>query len=106
MLLLPLRGHHHALHLAGRQTRECPFDKLVAVQHDDSSGTTTISLSNRQKPVTIHYGAKLNGWVRLRVDLAVAHARNQVPALVERLQQGLAAIDAERPTPPSTPAAP
>jgi hypothetical protein len=87
------------------QTRECLFSKLLGYESSDD-GSTTFSVSNRQKPVTIHYGAPLNGWVRLRLDLAVAHARNQLPALVERLQQGLAAIDAERPTPPPGPPAP
>jgi hypothetical protein len=87
-----------------RQTRECLFSKLLGYESRDD-GTTTFSVANRQKPVTISYGAPLNGWVRLRLDLAVAHARDQVPALVTRLQQGLAAIDAEQPTPPPTPPA-
>ena len=88
-----------------RQTRECLFSKLLGYEsHDD--GSTTFSVSNRQKPMTIHYGPQLNGWVRLRLDLAVAHARDQVPALVARLQQGLAAIDAEQPAPPPGPPAP
>ena len=58
-------------------------------------------MSNRQKPVTVHYGAKLNDWVRLRLDLALAHYRSDVPALIERLQQGLTAIDAEKPAVPT-----
>jgi len=84
------------------QTRECLYSKLLGYESTDD-GSTTFSVSNRQKPVTISYGAPLNGWVRLRLDLAVAHARNQVPALVARLQEGLAAIDAERPAAPLTP---
>ena len=82
------------------QTRECEYRKLLGVEHADD-GSSTFSVSNRQRPVTIQYGANLNGWVRFRLDLALAHAHAQVPALVERLQQGLAAIDAERPAPPT-----
>jgi hypothetical protein len=86
------------------QTRECPFTKLLGYEHGDD-GTTTVSVSNRQRPVTVHYGANLNGWVRLRLDLALAHFHGDVPALVERLQQGLAAVDAEKPSPPPGPPA-
>jgi len=84
------------------QTRECLYTKLLGYESSDD-GSTTFSLSNRQKPVTIHYGPQLNGWVRLRLDLAVAHARDDVPALVARLQRGLTDLDAERPTPPPGP---
>ena len=84
------------------QTRECLFSKLVGYEHADD-GSTTVSVSNRQRPVTIHYGPKLNGWVRLRLDLALAHFRHEVPALVDRLEQGLATIDAEKPRPPAGP---
>jgi hypothetical protein len=84
------------------QTRECPFAKLLGYEHADD-GSTTVAVSNRQRPVTVHYGANLNGWVRLRLDLALAHFRQDVPALVERLQGGLAAVDAEKPSPPAPP---
>jgi len=81
------------------QTRECPFSKLLSVEHAPD-GSTTVWTSNRQRPVTVHYGPNLSGWVRLRVDLALAHFRHEVPALVERLRQDLATIEAEKPSPP------
>jgi len=39
-----------------KQTRECAFAKLIGFQHDDQEGSTTFSVSNRQKATTIHYG--------------------------------------------------
>jgi hypothetical protein len=82
------------------QTRECLFAKLLACEASED-GSTTFSVSNRQKPTTIHYGPQLNGWVQLRLDLALAHYRHEVPALVERLQHELATIDAAKPVPPA-----
>ncbi len=81
------------------QTRECLFSKLLGCEQSPD-GSTTFSVSNRQKPTTVHYGPQLSGWVHLRLELALAHYRHDVPALVERLQQELAAIDAAKPTPP------
>jgi len=83
------------------QTRECSFDKLIGFQHSDADGTTVLSLSNRQKPVTIHYGPDIAGWFDFRLDLALAHFRNAVAPLVTQLQQELAAIDAARPVAPA-----
>ena len=84
------------------QTRECLFAKLLACEQSED-GSTTFSVSNRQKPTTIHYGPKLSGWVHLRLELALAHYRHEVPALIERLQHELAAIDAAKPVPPPPP---
>jgi len=43
-----------------KQTRECAFAKLIGFEHDDATGSTTFSVSNRQKPTTIHYGPDLS----------------------------------------------
>jgi hypothetical protein len=80
------------------QTRECLFDKLIGYEH--AAGATTLSVSNRQKPTTIHYGADLEGWFGIRLELALAHYRQQVPEFVGRIQQALATVDAQKPTPP------
>jgi hypothetical protein len=85
----------------GNQTRECLFAKLIGFQHDDADGATTFSVSNRQKPTTVHYGPQLSGWFDFRLDLALAHARGTVGDLIGQLQQGLAQIDAERPAAPA-----
>jgi hypothetical protein len=79
-----------------RQTRECAFAKLIAYQHSNA-GSTTFSVSNRQKPTVIHYGPKLSGVFEFRLDLALAHYRGDLGEFVDKLKQGLAEIDQERP---------
>jgi hypothetical protein len=83
-----------------KQTRECLFAKLIGFQHSDADGSTTFSVSNRQKPTTIHYGAQLSGAFDFRLDLAIAHFRGTVGQLVSQLKEDLAQIDAARPVPP------
>jgi hypothetical protein len=82
-----------------RQTRECAFAKLIGFQHSDSEGSTTFSVSNRQKPTTIHYGPSLSASFDFRLDLALAHYNGTVSRLVQQLHSELAAIEASRPMP-------
>jgi hypothetical protein len=84
------------------QTRECRFDKLLSCT--PGSGCMTLSVSNRQKPTTLAFGAELDGWFGFRLTLALAHFRGDVPALVSQLEGQLAALDEAEPAPP--PAAP
>ena len=83
------------------QTREVAFAKLVGFQHDDETGSTTFSVSNRQKPVTVHYGAGLSAQFDFRLDLALAHYRGTTKALVAQLRQDLGKLDAARPPAPA-----
>lgn len=83
-----------------KQTRECLFSKLIGFQHSDSDGSTTFSVSNRQKPTTVHYGPGLSANFDFRLDLALAHYRNTVADLVAEIQRDLVQIDARRPTAP------
>ncbi len=84
-----------------KQTRECLFTKLIGFEHSDSEGSTTFSVSNRQKPTTVHYGPGLSANFDFRFDLALAHYRNNVAELVAELRNDLAQIDAQRPTAPA-----
>ena len=84
-----------------KQTRECAFAKLIGFQHSDNAGATTFSVSNRQKPTTIHYGPALASSFDFRLDLALAHFRGTIGALVSQLQAELAQLDAQRPTAPA-----
>ena len=80
------------------QTRECAFAKLLGFDHDDGTGTTTFSVSNRTKPTTIHYGPACAATVDFRLDLALAHFRGTVDTLIAGLESDLAAVDAARPS--------
>ena len=83
------------------QTRECLFDKTIGISHDDKVGETTISVSNRQKPTVIHYGPAIADDVDFRINLALAHFKGTVPALVDELRAELSQIEAERPIAPA-----
>jgi hypothetical protein len=84
-----------------KQTRECLYAKLIGFEHDDHLGSTTFSVSNRQKPTTIHYGPSIAGWFDFRLDLGLAHYKGTVADLVAELQQGLDEIDMNRPPEPA-----
>ncbi len=85
----------------GKQTRECAYTKLIGFEHDDNSGSTTFSVSNRQKPTTIHYGPSLAGWFDFRLDLGLAHFKGTINELITELQNGLDEIDRNRPPEPA-----
>lgn len=85
----------------GNQTRECAYAKLIGFEHDDNAGSTTFSVSNRQKPTTIHYGPDIAGWFDFRLDLGMAHYKGTVAELVAELQNGLDEIDKHRPPEPA-----
>ncbi len=82
-------------------TRECAFSKLIGVHHDDAEGTSSFAVSNRQKPMVVHYGPKVSAAFDFRTDLALAHYRGSVDDLVGHLRTELDGIDRARPTPPA-----
>jgi hypothetical protein len=84
-----------------KQTRECLFAKLIGFHHDDANGSTTFSVSNRQKPTIIHYGPALSASFDFRLDLALAHFKGTVAELAQQMQAGLAEIEAARPVAPA-----
>ena len=84
----------------GHQTRECDYTKLIGVSND-VEGESTFSVSNRQKPTTIHYGTGIEGDFRYRLELALAHYKGTADQLVSELQNELAQIDAGRPPAPA-----
>ena len=84
-----------------KQTRECLFAKLIGVTPDDPGGETTISVSNRQKPTTIHYGAELAGSFDFRLELALAYYKGTVDAFVSQVRSELEQIEAAQPQSPA-----
>jgi hypothetical protein len=86
--------------VGAKQTRECGFAKLIGFHHEDQDGATTFSVSNRQKPTTIHYGPELSASFDFRLDLALAHYKGTVADLVAQLTDDLTRIDEERPAAP------
>ena len=88
-----------------KQTRECLFAKLIGVTHDDAGGETTISVSNRQKPTTIHYGPELAGNFDFRLELALAHYKGTLDEFVSQVRTELAQIEAAQPPAPVVPPA-
>jgi hypothetical protein len=79
------------------QTRECAYVKLIGFQHDSAEGTTVLSVSNRQRPTTIHYGPRLSADFEFRLDLALAHFHGAVDQLLASLRHELTEIDGRRP---------
>jgi len=73
---------------------------LIGFNHDEAAGTTTFSVSNRQKPTTVRYGPALSGAFQFRLDLALAHYRGSVNEFRARLIKEANAIMTERPVRP------
>jgi hypothetical protein len=69
-----------------RQARECAFAKLIGFRHD-TEGSTAFSVSNRQKPTTIHWLMTVVDVVRR--DALVESLRAAVGVAVEELAYGL-----------------
>jgi hypothetical protein len=83
------------------QTRECRFAQLLRAEHLDD-GSTTLSLSNRQRPTRLHYGAELAPAVAFHLELALAHYSGTVHSLIGDLRARLEEIDGERPLEPAS----
>jgi hypothetical protein len=80
-----------------KQTRQCEYAKLIGYQHNDQTGTTTFSLSNRQKPTVVTYGPALAGTFDFRLDLGLANHKGTVDQFTDGLDQTLAELDTNRP---------
>ena len=80
------------------QTREVDYTKLIGVSNDEQQGETTFSVSNRQRPITIHYGVDLLPAFVFRFSLAIAHYKNTVPNFIKQLQSTLSQLESEKPS--------
>lgn len=83
-----------------RSTRECSFDKLVGKRYDNTNGTATFSVSNRQSPTTVRYGSSVAPWFVLRTELALAYYKGVVPQFRAGLEKLKNDLIAQKPAPP------
>ena len=81
-----------------KKSIESQFAKLISANVD--SGDLYLSVSNRQKVTRIHYGASLDGWMLLRLTLAMSICRGDSNQLATQLQAQLSELEAKRPQPP------
>ena len=86
--------------MGGKQTRECAYAKLLGVEHE-SGGVTVFSVSNRQKATVIACGSEAAGTFVFRLDLALAHYRNTLPAFISQLESDLKAVEQRQPPDPA-----
>jgi hypothetical protein len=84
-----------------KQTRECTFAKLIGFEHNDVLGSTTFSVSNRQKATTIHYGPGLSAVFDFRLDLALAHFKGTAADFANQILGELTQLESQRPTAPA-----
>jgi hypothetical protein len=92
--------NRRVIFIGAGQTRECRFARLIGVKHDELEGSTSLSSSSRQRPVTIAYGPELSSAVCFWLELAQAHYRRGVAAVIAELEARLAQLDDERPLHP------
>ena len=91
--------NQRVLFVGGKKTIECLFAKLVNANVE--AGTLSLSVSNREKVTRLFYGANLDGWVHLRLTLAMSIARGDSDQLATQLQAQLAELETKRPKAPA-----
>ena len=79
-----------------KKSLECTFAKLLGIHH--GAGGLTISVSNRQKPMTVHYGERLDDWVATRLTIALALFHGEASDAVAQLQAQISELEAHKPT--------
>jgi hypothetical protein len=87
--------------LSTTQTRECRYDHLVGIQRDDEQGMMTVSISNRQHPVTFSYGKDVASWVDLHVEIGMSRFRGDTDVLLKSLTDQLDELKGSAPSPAS-----
>jgi hypothetical protein len=83
-----------------KEAREWAFSKLLGYQHDPGKPLTYFQVSNRQKVSGIGYSLVNLRTIRFRLSLALAHFRDEMPALLAHIRQEARDHEAARPKAP------
>jgi hypothetical protein len=83
------------------KTREWLFTKLIGVDHDPESGISMLHVSNRQKASGLGYGEDLADDVQLRMDVALAHFREEIEGLQVARKERVAELERSAPLAPA-----
>ena len=78
------------------KTAECLYAKLLGIQH--APGEITVSVSNRQRPTVLFFGAALDDWVSNRLNLAMAIFAGRSDQERAQLQSQLDALARAKPS--------
>lgn len=77
------------------RTAECPYAKLLGIQH--SPGVMTISVSNRQRPTVLSFGPALDAEVSNCLSVALAVFHSEAAQAAGQLQSQIAELQASKP---------
>jgi hypothetical protein len=88
----------------GKQTREAHFSKLIGFQYMPDGDGVVLNVSNRQKPISVHFGRGPGETVRFRLELALATFRGEKAEFIAGLRRDLSELEAARPSQPQLPA--
>jgi hypothetical protein len=90
--------NQRVLFVGSKKTVECAFAKLISADVED--GDIYLSVSNRQNVTRVHYGSKLDGWVHIRLALAMSIARGDADQFAAQVQAQLNELEAKKPIQP------
>jgi hypothetical protein len=90
--------NQRVVYLGESKTLECAFSKLLGLRQDGDD--FSISVSNRQKPTTLHLGAELVPWFTDRLALALAMFNNDLDSFLSSIREQLGELDAAQPEEP------
>ena len=77
------------------KTAECPYVKLLGIQH--APGVITISVSNRQRPTVLHFGAGLDAEVSNCLSVAMSIFNGEADQAAAQLQSQIAELQTSKP---------
>lgn len=80
-----------------KKSAECLFVKLLGIQH--VPGGLVITVSNRQKATTLHFGVALDEWVSSRLNIALALYHGDGAQCASQLEAQIHELESPSPSP-------